>query len=140
MPELHERHEIEALLRRSRRIAVLGISSKESKAGYYVPEYLNHHGYEIYGVNPNLEGTVLFGHTVVASLADLDTEIDMVDVFRRPNWLPAHLPELLALAPSSVWLQLGVRHDQVAQALQNAGIDVVQDRCTMADHRRWVRR
>jgi predicted CoA-binding protein len=117
-------------------VAVLGIHDDEARAAYYVPEYLNEHGYRILGVNPRLAGRELFGHVVASTLADLHQPIDLVDVFRRSEWLPQHLHDLLAAQPRVVWMQLGVEHDAVASALAAEGIEVVMDRCTMADHRR----
>ena len=64
--------------------------------------------------------------------------MDLVDVFRRPQDVPKHLDELLAKKPKVVWLQLGIRHDEVAAKLAAAGIDVVQDRCLLVDHRRYA--
>lgn len=132
----------EAALRRifeaTRVIAVLGAHDDHTKAAFYVPQYLQRMGYRVRGVNPKLAGRQLHGTPVVATLADLDEPVDMVDVFRRPELLPDHLPELLAMQPrpAVVWLQLGIRHDRVAERLRAEGIEVVQDRCTLADHRR----
>jgi uncharacterized protein len=128
---------IRTLLETSPTVAVLGIVVDDSRAGYYVPEYLHEHGYRILGVNPTLAGRELFGHLVVPRLADLGEPIDLVDVFRRSEWLPDHLDDLLACKPRAVWMQLGVHHDGVARQLEAAGIEVVMDRCTMADHRRF---
>lgn len=134
---------IRRILESTRTIAVLGAHDDPSKAACYVPQYLHRMGYRVLGVNPKLAGQSLHGATVVATLADLPEPVDMVDVFRRPELLPAHLPELVALfggaarsRPAVVWLQLGIRHDGVAASLRAAGIEVVQDRCTLADHRR----
>jgi len=135
VPELRERAELEALLRAVRTVAVLGISSTPGRAGNFVPAYLYQHGYQVYGVNPNLRGQVLFGRAVVGNLAELDIAVDLVNVFRRPAALPAHVPELVELAPRAVWLQPGARHAAAAQALSAAGIEVVQDRCIKVDHR-----
>lgn len=122
----------------TRVIAVLGAHDDPVKAACYVPQYLERVGYRVRGVNPKLAGRSCFGTPVVASLDALDEPVDMVDVFRRPELLPAHLPELLAMRPrpAVVWLQLGIRHDAVAERLRAEGIVVVQDRCTLADHRR----
>jgi hypothetical protein len=125
------------ILETSPTIAVLGIHVDSFKPAHYVPEYLHQQGYRILGVNPEFAGQILFGEPVVAHLADLREPVDMVDVFRRPNALPAHLPEFLALHPPVVWFQLGIRNDEVARELEAAGIEVVQSRCTLADHRRW---
>lgn len=129
-------HDIQQILATSPTIAVLGASTNASKAGFYVPAYLRDHGYDILPVNPMAAGTELHGATVHASLASVPP-VDIIDVFRRPDQLPGHLDELLAARPRAVWLQLGIRHDGVAQALADAGITVVQDRCTLADHRRF---
>lgn len=122
------------LLETSRRIAVLGARDKPHKAGFYVGEYLVHAGYQLFPVNPRLAGQRLWGRPVVASLLELE-DIDMVDVFRRSEDLHLHLDEILVLKPRSVWLQLGIRNEAFAQRLREAGIEVVQDRCTLADHR-----
>lgn len=127
--------DVAGILQRSRRIAVLGAHHKPERAAFYVPEYLHGHGYEVVGVNPRLVGRTLWGRPVVGSLAEVG-EVDLVDVFRRADQLPLHTDELLALAPPVVWFQLGIRNRAVADALEAAGITVVQDRCTLADHRR----
>jgi predicted CoA-binding protein len=127
---------LRTILETSPTVAVLGIHDDDARAAYYVPEYLQEHGYRILGVNPNLAGRTVLGAPVASTLAQLGEPIDLVDVFRRSEWLPQHLDDLLACKPKVVWMQLGVRHDEVARALEAAGIEVVQDRCTMADHRR----
>jgi len=127
---------LRAILATSPRVAVLGIHDDDGRPAYYVPEYLHEVGYEIFGVNPKLVGLTLFGHTVVGSLAEVPAPIDLVDVFRRSEWLPDHVGELIACKPRVVWMQQGVRHDGVAAQLEAAGIEVVMDRCTLADHRR----
>lgn len=131
---------VRAILEGTKTVAVLGVHSQRHRAAFYVPDYLHAQGYRVIGVNPKLAGEELFGEAVLASLAELREPVDMVDVFRRSELLPGHLPELLRMdpLPAVVWLQLGVRHDEVARALVSAGVDVVQDRCTLADHRRLL--
>lgn len=124
-------------LETNRTIAVLGIHDDLSRPAAYVPEYLAKVGYRVLGVNPALAGRELFGHRVVATLAELGEPVDMVDVFRRPDAIPAHLDDLVAAKPKLVWFQLGIRNDQAAAVLERAGIEVIQDRCTYADHRRF---
>ena len=131
---------LRTILATSPTVLVLGIHHDPARPAHYVPAYLFEHGYRILGVNPALVGTTLFGEPVRASLADLadlGEPIDLVDVFRRPEALPAHAAELAAVAAPVIWFQLGIRHDQVAAALIAAGKTVVQDRCTLADHRRF---
>jgi predicted CoA-binding protein len=130
--------ELRTILATCPTIAVLGIHTATEKPAFYVPDYLHDQGYRILGVNPGLAGQVLFGEPVHATLAELTEPVDLVDVFRRPEAIAAHLPDLLALSPRPrvVWFQLGIRNDAAARTLEAAGITVVQDRCTLADHRR----
>jgi hypothetical protein len=138
MAEITSDAQIAAVLRSARTIALLGAHSDPSRPAYYVPEYLRSQGYRILPVNPALAGQTLFGERVRASLAELEEPIDIVDVFRRPDLLHGHLDDIRAMSPKPllVWLQLGIRNDDFARQVQAAGIDVVQDRCTLADHKR----
>lgn len=130
--------QIRDLLATSPTVAVLGIHREPDKAAFYVPEYLHDEGYRVLGVNPRFAGETLFGEPVRATLAELGEPVDLVDVFRRGDAIPAHLDDLLAMRPRPrvVWFQLGITHDAAAAALEAVGIVVVQDRCTMADHQR----
>jgi predicted CoA-binding protein len=130
--------EIREGLRRVRSIAVVGIKADPAADAHRVPAYLQGHGYRILPVSPKL-GEVL-GERCAASLRELDETPDLVDLFRAPRHLPAHVDEILALAqpPQWVWLQLGIRDDASAQRLARTGIRVVQDRCLMVDHRRLL--
>ncbi|MBM3218771.1 MAG: CoA-binding protein [Candidatus Rokubacteria bacterium] len=129
------------VLREARRVAVLGAKPDPREPAHYVPAYLQAHGYRILPVNPNFEGRTIFGERVVATLAELDEPVDVIDVFRRPTFLPGHAREILALSwkPRAVWFQLGIRHDGAAAELARAGIDVIQDRCMMPEHRRLLK-
>lgn len=126
---------IRALLERVRRIAVLGIKTAETGApAYYVPKYAQQSGYEIVPVPVYFpEVTEILGEQVYRRLADIPGPVDMVNVFRRPKDIPPHLDDMLAVKPSVVWLQLGIRHDAAAERLTSAGIDVVQDRCLLVE-------
>jgi predicted CoA-binding protein len=127
---------IRTILETSPTVAVLGVRDDPAAAGFYVAEYLHDVGYRVLGVNPRLAGKTMFGNPVRATLAELGEPVDMVDVFRRPDQLAMHTQELIALKPPVVWFQLGIRNDAVAAELAAAGIEVVQDRCTLADHQR----
>jgi predicted CoA-binding protein len=119
-------------------VAVLGIHREPEKAAFYVPEYLHDEGYRVIGVNPEFVDETLFGERVRATLREISEPVDMVDVFRRPEHLPDHVADILAMKPRPkvVWFQLGIRHDEAAKALEDAGIVVIQSRCTLADHQR----
>jgi uncharacterized protein len=123
--------EMAAILADIRRIAVLGIKpeARRSQPAFYVPEYMAEAGYEIVPVPvyyPDV--TEILGEPVYRTLAEIPEPVDMVNVFRRPHDIPPHLPDILAARPRSVWMQLGISHDTVAEALARAGIKVVQDR------------
>jgi predicted CoA-binding protein len=137
MREIVDEASVRRVLEEARTIAVLGVHVDPDKPAHYVPEYLAGQGYQILPVNPAYVGQQLWGRAVVATLAELDTPVDIVDVFRRPDKIPEHLDDILAMQPRPklVWLQLGIRNDQAARRLIQAGIEVVQDRCTLADHR-----
>jgi predicted CoA-binding protein len=128
--------ELRDILRDTRTVAVVGASDNPFRPSYDVFDYLaRHSGYELFPVNPNV--TEVNGIRAYPTLADLPVVPDMVDVFRRYEELPALLEEILALAtrPKYLWLQQGLRHEQVAQAAREAGITVVMDRCLKVDLR-----
>ncbi|MBX7097893.1 MAG: CoA-binding protein [Myxococcaceae bacterium] len=132
---------IAALVKSLKRVAVLGIKT-EAQAGqpsFSVPQYLQRAGIQIVPVPvyyPDV--TEILGEKVYRSLTAIPGELDLVDVFRRSEDVPKHLDELLAKRPRAVWLQLGIEHDEVAAKLVAAGIDVVQNRCLMVDHRHYA--
>jgi predicted CoA-binding protein len=129
---------IARIVRECRRIAVLGIKpeSRRDRAAFYVPEYMAAQGYDIVPVPvyyPDV--TAILGRPVYRSLRDVPGPVDMVNVFRRSTDVPPHVPDILAARPRAVWLQLGIRHDGAAEELARAGIQVVQDRCLLVEHR-----
>jgi uncharacterized protein len=132
--------ELRRILKDARNIAVLGAHTDPGRAAHYVAAYLCERGYQVRPVNAALAGQELFGATVTATLAELGEPIDVVDVFRRADKLEEHLADILAMSPRPrvVWLQAGIRNDAFAASLAAAGIEVVQDRCTMAEHRRLL--
>ena len=132
--------ELRDLLRRVRSIAVLGIKAGEDDDAFLVPRYMQEHGYRILPINPKLTGVL--GEPALGSLAEIRGGVDLIDVFRAPQHIPAHAGEILALSPRplAVWLQLGIAHAEAAARLTAAGIAVVQDRCLMVEHRRLLGR
>jgi uncharacterized protein len=130
---------IAAMLADTKTIAVLGIKP-ESHAGqpaYYVAEHMAAAGYEIIPVPVYYpEVTEILGKPVFRSVSAVGRPIDMVNVFRRPSDIPPHVEDILAAKPKYVWFQLGIRNDQAAQQLAEAGIKVVQDRCLMVEEGR----
>jgi hypothetical protein len=138
MRELHTDSELRGVLENSRVIAVLGAHPETARPAFYVPDYLRKHGARVIPVNPAFVGRSLWGEPFRGLLREVAEPVDVVDVFRRPEVLPTHLEDILAMSPRPrlVWLQSGIRNDAVADALKAAGIEVVQDRCMLAEHRR----
>ena len=132
---------IDRILAGARRIAVLGIRSEKvaHRPAHYVPAYLQEAGLEVIPV-PVYEPEVveILGRPVCRRIGDVPGEIDIVDVFRRPEDIPPHLEDILGKRPRAVWFQTGIRHDPSAERLAREGIWVVQDRCLMVEHRRWT--
>lgn len=126
---------ISALLDRTRSIAVLGIKTGERPApAYDVPAYAQRAGFRIIPVPVYYpEVTEILGVPVHRTIAGIGEPVDLVNVFRRDRDLPGHLDDLLTARPRAVWFQLGIRHDEVAETLARAGIDVVQDRCLLVE-------
>ena len=126
---------IAELLRRTKRVAVLGIKTPESgQPAFYVPQYAQRAGMEIVPVPvyyPDV--TSILDEPVYRSVAAIPGPIDMVNVFRRPKDIDAHVDDILAKAPKSVWFQAGIRNAAAAERFARAGIDVVQDRCLLVE-------
>ena len=128
------------ILREARTVAVLGAKREPGQPAFYVPAYLKARGYRVLPVNPTHTGEHILGEPVAATLADLRETPDVVEVFRRPQYLQAHAAEIVRLPykPPVVWFQLGIRDDVAAETLARAGIRVVQNRCMMPEHRRLL--
>jgi hypothetical protein len=129
-----ERSRVIELLRTARRIAVVGLSPRRERPSYGVAAYLQRAGYEVVPVNPC--GGIILGQQVYPDLraAAAEGPIDIANIFRRAEHIPALLDDLLAVRPKLVWLQLGIRPAEVADRLEQAGIPVVMDRCLAVDH------
>ncbi len=140
--ELQGLDQVAAVIDAARTIAVLGAHPEQQRPAFYVPDYLHEQGYRILPVNPEFVGQKLWGVPFVATLAELAEPVDIVDVFRRSSHVAAHLEDMLAMRPRPrvVWMQQGVQSPAAAAHLVAAGIDVVQDRCLLADHRALNRR
>jgi uncharacterized protein len=134
--------EISDLFSGTKRIAVLGVKpeSHNTQPAFYVTKYMQEAGYEIVPVPVYYpEVTEILGAKVYRDLRDIPGAIDMVNVFRRPQDIPKHIDEILAVRPRSVWFQLGIRNNEAAERFAKAGIKVVQDLCIMVEHRALLR-
>jgi predicted CoA-binding protein len=131
----------EALLA-SKRLAILGIKPEDHGAqpAYYVAEYLHNNGYDVIPVPVYYpDCREIFGKPVCRKLTEVGP-VDMVVVFRRPKDIPQHVDDIIAAKPKYVWFQLGIRNEDAARRLAEAGIAVIQDKCTMVEHRRAIAR
>jgi len=125
---------IQRILRDTKRLAVLGIKMEAGQPAYYVPAYAKRVGMQVVPVPVYYaDATEILGEPVYRKVSDILGAVDMVNVFRRPRDIPAHIDDIIAKGPKSVWFQLGIRNDDAAERLARAGIDVIQDRCLMVE-------
>jgi predicted CoA-binding protein len=120
-------------------IAVVGMSKNEDKAAHYVPKYLIEHGYNVIPVNPTLTTEVL-GRKSYPSIADVPEKIDVVDVFRRSEDVPAVVDDAMKKKDGIkvIWMQQGIYNEEAEKKAKENGIDVVYNRCMMAEHKRLL--
>jgi predicted CoA-binding protein len=130
MPKIPE------LLKSTHTIAVVGLSSSAMRPSNGVAAYMQRAGYRIIPVNPN-EQEVL-GEKSYARLEDVPEKIDMVDIFRRPEYVPDIVESAIRIGAKSVWMQEGVVHDAAAERARQAGLEVVMDRCLLKEHRKML--
>ncbi|SIS65802.1 hypothetical protein SAMN05421759_102124 [Roseivivax lentus] len=130
--------DLRRILRRTRVIAMVGVSANPIRPSNYVGRYLSLRGFDIRPVNPGLAGQMLFGNPIAASLSEIDAEVDMVDIFRRSDAVPEIVDEALAVLPhlKTVWMQIGVTHEEAAAKARARGLDVVQNRCPKIENQR----
>ena len=125
---------IPELLARSHVIAVVGLSSKRFRPSYGVAEYMQEHGYRIIPVNPN--ETEVLGEKAYARIEDIQEHIDIVDIFRRPEFVEPIVDSAIRLGAGAIWMQEGVVHEDAARKAREAGLAVVMDRCILKEHMR----
>jgi predicted CoA-binding protein len=122
-------------------IAAVGVSTNPVRPSYFVTRYLNMRGYRVIPINPVSAGQTLFGETILASIEDIpkDIHVDMLDIFRRPEFVPPlvnaaieHLGDHL----KTIWMQVGVEHEQTAKRATDAGLQVIQNRCPKIEYQR----
>jgi len=125
--------DIGKLLEHARTIAVVGLSNSPMRPSYGVAAYMQTHGYRIIPVNPTIKGAL--GEKAVAALSDIKEKVDIVDVFRRSEYVPDIVDEAIRLKLPAIWLQEDVIHEAAAEKAREAGIFVVMDRCILKEHR-----
>jgi predicted CoA-binding protein len=128
---------IRDLLRDSKTIAVVGLSGKKFRPSYGVAEYMQKAGYRIIPVNPN--ETEVLGEKSYARIEDIPEHIDIVDIFRRPEFVGPLVDSAIQVGANTIWMQEGVVHEDGAQKAREAGLAVVMDRCILKEHMRLLR-
>lgn len=130
--------QLKTVLKRAKRIAVVGVSLNTVRPSYFVARYLSLKGYQVIPVNPGQAGKMLFGQTVRANLSEIEGGVDMVDIFRRSEAVPAIVDEALAAFPAlqTVWMQIGVMNDAAAETAEARGVTVIQNRCPKIEYQR----
>ena len=131
--------EVRELLASAKVIAVVGLSANADRPSNQIAWYLSHQGYELYGVNPFLEGGDVDGVPVVGRLDQVPKPIDVVDVFRRSEYTPEVARAAVAVGAGALWLQLGIVSTEARRIATEAGLDYVEDECTAIVHRRGLR-
>lgn len=126
------------ILRETKSIACVGVSPNPVRPSHYVGRYLRLKGFRVIPVNPGQAGTQLFGETVVATLSDIEGPVDMVDIFRRSEAVPAIVDEALDRFPNlkTIWMQIGVEHAEAAAKAEARGVQVIQNRCPKIEYQR----
>ena len=133
----HASDPIGELLKRAKTIAVVGLSDSPLRPSHGVAAYMQTAGYRIIPVNPAIQGAL--GEKAVKSLRDIQEKIDIVDVFRRSEFVPEVVDEAIELGAGAIWMQEGVVHEAAAEKARKAGIFVVMDLCILKEHRKRVR-
>lgn len=132
-----QKQAIQKILAEATNIAVVGLSSRSTRAGYYVPAYLQAEGYRIIPVNPHLNEAL--GEKAYPDLASIpeSVEVDLVLIFQRSEKVPPFVDEAINIGAKAIWMQLGIANETAAARARAAGLTVVQDECMMVEHRRW---
>lgn len=132
---------IKSVLTTNRTIAMIGASANEQRPSYFVLRYMLDHGYQVHPINPGMAGKQICGRTVYAALKDVPGPIDMVDVFRAPDAVPGIVEDVLAekdrLHIKTLWMQLGIVHEEAATKAEAAGLTVIMDRCPKIEYGRF---
>jgi predicted CoA-binding protein len=129
---------IQRVLHTSRTVAIVGLSSNRLRASHFVGFYLRRHGYRVFAVNPREKN--VFGEPAYATLADVPEPIDIIDVFRAPDALPAVAREAVAVKAKTLWCQFNVINEEGARIAEAGGLTVIMDRCIKVEHARYVGR
>lgn len=128
----------EDILKSSKTVAVVGASPNPDRASYHVLEYLKNHGYKVIPVNPT--ASTVCGEKCYPSLKDIPEKIDVVDIFRKAEDVPAIVDDAIKIGAKAIWMQEGIVNEEAAQKAADAGLQVIMDRCMLKEHYRMTSR
>lgn len=136
--ETYEDRFLKTVLNRTKTVAVVGVSTNTVRPSFYVARYLALKGYKVIPINPGHAGKEMFGTTIRASLSEVDEPVDMVDIFRRSEAVPPIVDEALEhlTGLQTIWMQIGVQHEEAAAKARAAGVDVIMNRCPKIEYQR----
>jgi predicted CoA-binding protein len=126
------------LLKEARVIAIVGLSDRPNRDSHEVGQYLQSFGYKIIPVNPALTDQLVLGEKCYSSLLAVHEQIDIVDIFRRPNAIPLITKDAIKVKAKMIWMQEGIINEEAAVIARKAGVDVVMDMCTMVEHKKML--
>ena len=126
--------QLRRILKENHRVAVVGLSANPMRPSYFAAKYLKDHGYEIVPVNPNYPE--ILGEKCYPSLLDIPGQVDVVDLFQKPEQIPAFVDQAIAIGAKVVWMQLGIVNEAAAEKARAAGLEVVMDRCMKIEYAR----
>lgn len=133
---MNQQPTIQKLLTTVHTIAVVGMSDKSYRAGYYVPAYMQSQGYRVIPVNPFLDAPIL-GEQPYAALDQIPEPVDLVLIFQRSENVPPFVDQAIEIGAKAVWMQLGIANEAAAEKARAAGLDVVMDACMLVEHKHW---
>jgi len=138
MDEYYSNAYLRDILKRAKNIAVVGVSPNPQRPSYFVARYLGLKGFNVISVNPAHAGKELFGATIRASLSEIDEPIDMVDIFRKSDYVPPIVDEAMERFTDlkTIWMQIGVTHSEAAEKARAHGIEVIMNRCPKIEYQR----
>ena len=126
------------ILKKTKTIAMIGLSMNETRPSYFVGRYLHKRGYKIIPINAGHGGRHFFGQLVKSNIDEIDEPVDMVDIFRKPEAVPQIVDDSLAKLKGlkTIWMQIGIKHKSSAQKARQLGLNVIEDRCPKIEHQR----
>ncbi len=127
--------DVKFILENAKTVAVVGISTKKESSSQRVAKYLQEHGFRVIAVNPNCEEVL--GEKCYPDLKSVPVHVDVVDIFRKPDAIAPIVDEAVAIGAGTVWMQLGLEHEEAAQIARYAGLNVVMNRCMKIEHTRY---